>query len=387
MPTIAAGIAAARPGGRVVVRRGTYREPMIVIDKPLELIGEGWPVLDGEGRRQILAVRADDVTVRGLVLRNVGTSMTEDRAAIAVSGAARCAIESNRIEDAFFGIYLARVRACRVMRNELRGRGRGESDSGNGIHVWTGDSVTIADNRIAGHRDGIYFEFVRNSVVRGNRSEENVRYGLHFMYSDDCRYQRNVFRRNLAGVAVMYTKHVEMTDNRFEESWGSASYGLLLKEIQQPVIVRNVFARNTVGLVADGATGIVARDNRFLANGWGIRLQSSTYGGRFERNDFARNSFDVTTNARTSDNVFASNYFEEYRGYDLDRDGTGDVPHRPVRLFSVVQEHNPPTMILLRSLFVGVLETAERVMPVLTPELLVDASPRMRPVAAREVAP
>jgi nitrous oxidase accessory protein len=377
--TVADGLRLARPGARVVVRAGVYREPTIVVTRPVEIVGEGWPVLDGEGRRQIMTVRADSVTVRGLVFRHVGVSMVEDRAAIAVFEASDCVIAGNRVEDGFFGIYLARVSGCRVAGNVLRGRGRGESSAGNGIHLWTADHVTIEDNQVSGHRDGIYFEFVKESAIRRNVSEGNVRYGLHFMFSDGCRYEENLFRRNLAGVAVMYTKRVTMVRNRFEDNWGSASYGLLLKEIESPTLEGNSFVRNTVGLVADGATHVVARGNRFVANGWALRLQSSTYDGRFERNDFVGNTFDVATNARQSDNRFAGNYFDDYAGYDLNHDGVGDVPHRPVRLFSVVVEKNPPTLILLRSLFVSVLETAERVIPALTPETLVDSVPAMKP--------
>jgi len=377
--TVTEALRLAPRGARIVVRGGHYREPMLVVRQPVELVGEGWPVLDGENQRQIMNVLADDVTVRGFVFRDVGRSMTEDRAAIAVSEASGCVLEGNRFENAYFGIYLARVTDCRVAHNELRGAGRTEMESGNGIHLWTAERVTIEDNRIAGHRDGIYFEFVKGSVIRRNVSERNVRYGLHFMYSDGCEYRENVFRRNLAGVAVMYTKRVTMVRNRFEDNWGSASYGLLLKEIEAPTLEGNTFARNTVGLVADGATHVVARGNRFTGNGWALRLQSSTYDGRFERNDFVGNTFDVATNARQSDNRFAGNFFDGYAGYDLDHDGVGDVPHRPVRLFSVVVEKNPPTLILLRSLFVTLLETAERVIPALTPEALIDETPSMRP--------
>src|SRR5689334_5108210 len=125
-----------------------------------------------------MTVRADSVTVRGFRFVRVGTSMTEDRAAVAVFESRDCAISDNRIDDGFFGIYLARVSSCRIAGNVLRGTGRGESSSGNGIHLWTADSITIEDNRISGHRDGIYFEFVHESTVRRNVSERNVRYGL-----------------------------------------------------------------------------------------------------------------------------------------------------------------------------------------------------------------
>jgi nitrous oxidase accessory protein len=376
--SIAAAVAAARPGTRIVVHRGTYREPTIVVDKPLEIIGEQWPVLDGDGTRGLLLVTADDVTVRGLVLRTVGTSFVEDRAALRVNQARGCAIEGNRLENAFFGIYLANVTDCRIARNVLRANAKSEATSGNGIHLWSSRRIAIVDNDIAGHRDGIYFEFVHNSVIERNRSERNNRYGLHFMYSDDCRYVDNVFRHNGSGVAVMFTKRVEMVANRFEDNWGAAAYGLLLKEITDSRLTRNVFHGNTTGLLADGASRLVATDNEFSDNGWAVKLDANTQDGRFERNVFAGNTFDVATNSREHSTTFAGNYWDEYRGYDLNKDGVGDVPHRPVRLFSLLVARNQPALILLRSAFVGLLDAAERVLPALTPEMLADATPSMR---------
>jgi nitrous oxidase accessory protein len=198
------------------------------------------------------------------------------------------------------------------------------------------------------------------------------------MYSDSSRYIDNVFRKNLAGVAVMYTKQVAMIGNRFEDNWGSASYGLLLKEISDPTITNNRFIGNTIGLLADGASRTVATGNEFAGNGWALKLMASSYDGRFEANNFLRNTFDVTSNSMESSNRFHGNYFDAYRGYDLDRDGVGDVAHRPVRLYSVLVERNPPTVILLRSFFADLLDIAERVMPALTPAALIDDHPSMR---------
>jgi len=366
------------PGGQIVVSAGVYREPTIVVDHPVTITGKPGAVLDGDETRQIMIVVADDVTIRDLEFRRVGTSYVEDRAAIKVQDAARCVIENNRIDDAFFGIYLARVDRCRITGNQLHARKGKESASGNGIHLWTSTHVTIERNEITGHRDGIYLEFVHESDVRDNVSEQNLRYGMHFMYSDDCRYVRNTFRRNGAGVAVMYTKRVVMTDNRFEDNWGSASYGLLLKEILEPELTGNRFARNSVGLLVDGVTRLRAAHNQFIENGWAVKLLASAQDGRFTGNEFLGNSFDVATNSRETTTSFAGNYWDDYEGYDLDRDGTGDVPHHPVKLFSLLIAQNEPMLITLRSPFVALLDLAERALPSITPETLVDASPSMR---------
>ncbi|MGZ8469512.1 MAG: nitrous oxide reductase family maturation protein NosD [Gemmatirosa sp.] len=377
--TIAEGVRLAPPGGRVLVRAGTYREPTVVVDRPLTLEGEGWPTLDGQGTRELLRVVANGVTVRGLRFANVGRSYTEDRAALRVARASGCVIVDNRFDDAFYGVYLADVAGCRVERNRFVAHAENESASGNGVHLWSSRDVLVADNVIRGHRDGIYFEFVRHGRVERNVSEGNLRYGLHFMYSDSSRYVGNTFRGNGAGVAVMYTRQVEMRENRFEDARGASAYGLLLKEIGEPVLVGNVFARNTVALLVDGATRLVVTGNRFERNGWAVQLQANTQDAGFTDNDFLGNTFDVATNARNASAAFAGNYYDGYRGYDLDRDGRGDVPHRPVRLFSLLVANNEPALVLLRSFFVDLLDAAERVIPALTPETIADAHPAMRP--------
>jgi nitrous oxidase accessory protein len=219
---------------------------------------------------------------------------------------------------------------------------------------------------------------VREAHVRGNLSQDNLRYGLHFMYSDSCDYERNTFRRNGAGVAVMYTHVVRMRENHFEENRSASAYGLLLKEIADADLTGNVFSHNTVGLFADGATRLVAEHNDFVNNGWALRLEASTDDATFTRNNFAGNTFDVATNSRSTDNAFVRNYWSAYDGYDLNHDGIGDVAFRPVKLSSVIVAQNEPALILLRSTFLELLDAAERVIPALTPEALSDSTPSMR---------
>jgi nitrous oxidase accessory protein len=376
--SVTQALALVAKGGTITVHPGTYREPTIVVRKPVVLEGVGYPTLAGTGSHTILVVAANDVTVRGLHFDGVEPAMVEDPSAIRVLEVSGCRIENNRVDNAMFGIYLARSTNCRVTGNVVHGSGRNETSNGNGIHLWTARSITIENNHVSGQRDGIYFEFVHDTHIVANVSEHNIRYGLHFMYSDDCTYERNQFIGNGSGVAVMYTRRVTMIGNRFEENWGPAAYGLLLKEIGESRLVDNVFTHNTTGLLSDGADRLVAEGNMFRDNGWAVRLEASTMDAHFSGNTFLGNSFDVATNSREHTTKIEGNYWDDYRGYDLNRDGIGDVPFHPVRLFSMVVEHHPPAMILMRSLFTNVLDAAERVLPALTPETLVDAKPLMR---------
>jgi nitrous oxidase accessory protein len=168
-----------------------------------------------------------------------------------------------------------------------------------------------------------------------------------------------------------------MTDNRFERNWGSAAYGLLLKDISDATVRGNRFAENTVGLYLEDSNRNAIQGNRFQANGWAVKVLANATDNRFTGNSFEGNSFDVSTNSRTASSSFDGNWWDHYRGYDLDRDGVGDVPYRPVRLFSLVVEQHEPALILLRSLFVELLDGAERLLPILTPDALTDRRPLM----------
>jgi nitrous oxidase accessory protein len=119
-------------------------------------------------------------------------------------------------------------------------------------------------------------------------------------------------------------------------------------------------------------------DNEFIANGWGVQVMADAQATAFRHNRFEGNSFDVSTNSVHAASLFVGNFWDRYPGYDLDRDGYGDVPYPPVRLFALIVQQDAPALILLRSFFVSLLDAAERVAPVLTPQTMVDARPLMR---------
>lgn len=375
-----AAVQAATNGDTVLVHPGIYREGNLVIRKSIRLFGIDYPVIDGEGKYELLTIAAADVTVQGFRLVNTGSSSINDIAAVKGLDVERLQVLNNRFEETFFGIHLSNSRQCLIEGNVLTGTSglRAEQDVGNGIHLWKCDHVTIRKNTVEGHRDGIYFEFVTRSRVEENVSHDNRRYGLHFMFSHEDEYVGNTFRNNGAGVAIMYTKGVKMIGNRFEENRGSASYGLLLKDIGDSQIERCSFSQNTVAIYMEGSSRCTILRNDFYENGWALKIQASCDNNTLSENNFVGNTFDVATNGSLSLNTLASNYWDKYEGYDLDRDGRGDVPFRPVSLYGMIVERMPTAVMLWRSFLVILLDRAEKVVPAVTPENLIDASPAMK---------
>jgi len=378
--TIRAALEKAQAGDTIFVHEGTYAEGNLAVEKSLTLIGLNYPVLDGQHNCEIITVTASNVTIRGFEIRNSGQLSTLDVAGIKVLSANNVVIEENRLRDCNFAIYLSNTIGCRVCCNDIAGIIKEEQNSGNGIHLWKCSEAIIEENHITGHRDGIYFEFVTDSEIRGNMSEQNLRYGLHFMFSHNDKYHQNTFRNNGAGVAVMYSRQVQMFENQFIQNWGSSAYGILLKDISDSHIWKNNFERNSAGVYMEGASRITLEQNQFRENGWALRVQASCDANVIRQNNFFGNSFDVSTNGSLVLNTFDGNYWDKYEGYDLDRDGVGDVPFRPVSLYAVVVERMPYGLMLLRSFMVYLLDKAEKIIPSLTPEQLMDEKPAMRPL-------
>ncbi len=376
--SIQKAISLAKPHDEIIIKEGYYSEGNILIDKPLHITGINFPIIDGNNKVEIITVISDSVFISGIIFKNAGISYLEENAAIRLDEVKDCVIENNKFVRNFFGIYLSKSEKCIIRNNEIKASGKKETSSGNGIHLWYCKNINILSNKIIGHRDGIYLEFVQNTLIKNNYSKNNLRYGLHFMFSDDCTYTENIFEDNGAGVAVMYTKNVVMNKNVFKNNWGPASFGLLLKDISDSKIEHNHFYKNTSGIYIEGCNRTEINNNIFEANGWAVKLMANSADNIFTQNDFMNNSFDIATNSRQNFNTFKGNYYSKYSGYDLNKDGIGDVPYHPVKLYSIIVEQQRPALVLLNSLFISLLDIAESVFPSLTPETLVDLSPNLR---------
>ena len=379
--TIKLAIAAAQSGDTILVHQGIYREGTIMLEKSLTLIGIDRPIIDGNMDGEIITIYADHITLKGFKFINSGRDEIKSVAAVHIYTSADSVMDNNIFENNHFGIYVQRGLRCLISNNKITtNRGTSEENIGDGIHLLGSREIWVKNNYISGHKDGIYLEKNAKCFIFHNLSRHNLRYGLHFMFSNDSVYTGNVFDNNEAGVAVMYAMNVSMYDNKFINNWGDSVFGLLLKEISYSTIKGNIFENNTTAIFADGATKIDFFNNQFENNGWAIKINSNCMENKLMRNNFINNTFDVSTNGTVVMNEFRYNYWDKYEGYDLDKDKIGDVPFHPLSLYSVLVEQNASVMLLFRSFLVDMLDRTEKIIPSITPESFVDDQPLMKPV-------
>ncbi len=378
--TIKEGLTTAKPGDTVKVHGGIYKEGNILIDKKIVFIGINHPTIDGEKKHEVISIKHDSVVVDGFKIIGSSVAALSEPSGIKVYARRHVVIKNNILNDNFFGVYLENCHNVIVKNNFIKAYEIEEPKIGNGVHCWKSSNIQVIANTIIGHRDGIYFEFVSESIAWRNISDHNKRYGLHFMFSNDNAYIGNVFRNNGAGVAVMYSKKVKMFNNIFEKNRGNGTYGLLLKDISDGYMFNNKFVDNTIAIYSEGSIRIKIEKNEFINNGWAFKIQANSMDNEIVNNNFKGNTFDMATNGTLVMNTFDSNYWDKYEGYDINRDGLGDVPYHPLSLFAVLVENTPSTMLLYRSFMITLLDKSEKVLPSITPDNFIDNTPLMKPL-------
>ena len=371
-------------GSTVIVPAGVYAGPL-VIRGPLTVAGEAGAVIDGGGTGSVVTLEGHGVVFRGFEVRNSGRQVTEEAAGIKATGT-RHLIERNRVHDVYFGIHIGDGSHAVVQDNEIAPGEKHGARPGHGISAWNLRDSQLLRNRISEARDGIYLSFTERMVVAENVAT-GCRYGFHSMYSQEARFERNEARANLLGAALMMSDKLVLRGNVIREHRdGSAAYGILLKDIGELVAEDNQVLANRIGIYAEGvgtdtSREAVFRHNVIAGNEVGLALQS-TAALTLTGNRIAENLTDVRPLGRQLSGGMRwtrdgrGNSWSQYRGYDADGDGIGDIPHRAEAGIEALLQKNPLIQAFLYTPAHQAIEAAARMFPLYRqPPILIDDRP------------
>lgn len=386
------------PAGAVVVVAPGVHHGGLKLTRPIVLVGRPGAVIDGDGTGDVIRISAPNVTVRNLVIRDSGTSLTDTNAGIYVEKRASGArIEDNSLSRVLFGVYLDGPAGTQVIGNRIREvAGLRQEDRGDGIHMWDDTGVLVKDNDVGGTRDGIYIYVSPHNRIVGNVIHD-VRYGVHYMFSNYDLLQGNRSYHNIAGFALMQSEHLRIIDNVSQED---EEYGLLLNYITFSELTGNR-VRDVLGK-ADYGNGAVAgtpgkgifvynsEDDRFRGNviadcPIGIHMTAGSEDNVFYRNSFIGNRVQVKYVQNASEEWSwhgVGNYWSDYLGWDFQGKGIGDAPYRPNDGVDVLLWKYPQASLLMSSPAILMLRLVQQAFPVFTPPGIVDSHPLMKPPGA-----
>ena len=376
--SINAAVKAAAPGDHIRVARGHYAENL-VIDKTLTLEGIERPTLSGNNVGDVIRIKAPNVVVKGLIIRDSGSDLGAQNAGIYVMpGSHRPVIQDNDLAYVLFGIWLEKVADAQVHNNLITGkRDFASAQRGNGIQLFNTTGAQIIGNNISFARDGIYVDVSHHALFRGNKLH-HLRYGTHYMTSYNNVWEGNEVYLNRGGLALMEVRNQQVRNNI---AWGNSDHGIMLRTIQDSVIEGNIVAGNSRGFFIYDAEYNTIKNNTIVGNRVGVHLWAGSIHNTVEGNDFIRNHEQVKYVASKDENWGGErgNYWDNYLGWDRDGNGIGDIPYEANDVVDRLTWRHPYMKLLLSSPAVQTLRVVSRQFPLLRAPSIVDRHPRMRP--------
>jgi nitrous oxidase accessory protein len=408
-------------GDVIVVQTGEHRES-INIARKLTVEGEPEAQLIGLGQGNVVTVSAPFAVVRSLSIRGSGTNLEKmDSGVFLEKTATKAVVEGNKLEGNLYGVYIHGAEGAIVQRNDITGMREGRvNEAGNGISVWNAPGAKALDNNLRFGRDGIFSIASRNNVFSGNRFQD-VRFAIHYMYTNDGEIADNISVGNTVGYALMFSNRLQVHGNisdgdrdhgfLFNYANGSRIEGNMVRGRLQPAerwmtsgvrwseaqghglpFAGSSHPNSAIG-DRNGPEKCVfiynANQNRFRDNWFegceiGIHFTAGSEGNEITGNAFVNNRnqvkyvgtryLDWSKNGR-------GNYWSDNSAFDLDGDGIADAPYRPNDIIDKVLWTAPAAKVLMNSPAVQVIRWAQAQFPALLPGGVVDSYPLMKPSA------
>ncbi|MCL3881083.1 nitrous oxide reductase family maturation protein NosD [Marivita sp. GX14005] len=377
--TLATAIAGADPGDVLLLQDGRY-EGAITIDRPLTLQGEGEAIIDGMGNGTVVTIDAPDVTLRDLTVTGSGLNSEALDAGIKIlKEADRALIENNKVLGNLHGVDVHGGHDARVIGNTIEGTQQQRmNDRGNGIYVWNSPGTLVEGNSVRWGRDGIFSNTSRTGTYRNNLFRD-LRFAVHYMYTNDSEVSGNVSIGNHLGYAIMFSDRVVVKDNL---SLSDISHGVMLNYANNADVSGNLVrgGANRCTFIYNAHKNLIV-GNRFEGCEIGIHFTAGSERNVLTGNAFIGNKTQVKyVGTRDIEWSFEGrgNYWSDHPGFDLGGDGIADSPFRPNDLMDHILWSQPAASLLTGAPAVQLIRWAQSSFPATLPGGVVDSAPLMR---------
>jgi len=373
LPPFQALVDAAPSGSVLRPKPGKYAGP-VHLTKPLTIEGGGKVTIDGGNMSTVFVIETSGAKVSGLHLKGSGGSHDTDDACLNVRGNHNL-IENLVIDDCLFGIDLKQSNNNIVRGNHIRSKPADLGVRGDGLRLWYSMNNRIENNQVVDSRDMVVWYSNGNTFYRnyGARS----RYSIHFMFANNNVAEGNRFYDNAVGIYLMYTENSVIRNNVISHATGSTGMGIGFKEASGALLEGNEIIYCALGLSADLSpfqpdSKIILKNNRIAYNGIAIAFNSDLTGYEVTGNSFEGNISNLSVGGAGSGqrNIWRGNYWDEYEGFDRNKNGIGDTAYDLYAYADRVWMEIPQARFFKVAPALEVLDFLERLAPFSSPTLL-----------------
>ncbi|MCD6447874.1 MAG: right-handed parallel beta-helix repeat-containing protein, partial [Thermoplasmata archaeon] len=288
---IQAAINAANDGDIIYIFEGTY-EGNIWVDKELRIIGEaaGKVVIDGNGRNYAVNIVQNNVTVENLTINNgllagIGTGIFSDNVNVTIKN---CIIHGN--EEYGLEILSDNVTVINCTIYDLPVAMK-----------ISATNVTITHSTVYETEWGIVIEGAENCIIQDTE--------IHDIENKSIKVQdsENVIIKNVTAFASFC--------------------GLWLKNARNSTVINSNFSGNRIGIRIEESENNTIESNLIADNvGYGIYAIDS-FNNTIHHNNFINNGINAYDTGHNIWNSSIGNYWDDYKGYDGNGDGIGELPY------------------------------------------------------------
>jgi nitrous oxidase accessory protein len=383
---LASALRAAEVGDTLLLVPGVHPGP-ITIDRAITLLGEDGAIVDGGGVGTTITVDAPGVHIENITVQGSGQQLsTEDSGLFITALGDEAKILGNRFEGNLIGVYLKGPANAVVQDNTILGRqDLRVNERGNGIQIWNSPGSIVQGNRIRHGRDGIFVTTSRDNIFRNNDFAD-VRFAVHYMYTNNSSVIDNLSTGNKVGYALMSSTQLTATGNR---SIGDSDRGIFFNFTNDSIISGNTVAPGARRPAPEKCVFIynsnfnVISHNHFEACQIGIHFTAGSEQNKLWENSFIGNRNQVKyvgTRSLEWSKSQQGNYWSDHVGFDLDGDGVANQPYRPNSIADQILWRYPMAKLLMNSPVLQILQWAQSEFPALHPGGVTDSHPLMQPL-------
>jgi nitrous oxidase accessory protein len=367
------------PGSTLKLSAGIYKGN-ITIKKPINIVGkEDGVIIEGEGRGNIITIKSSHVKLKNLNITNSGSRLDIMDSAVFINNAKYIDIDNCKIKNSLYGVFLDNVNNSVIQNNTVSSNSEKIGLRGDALRLWFSHNNTIQNNKFIKSKDIVLMRSNDNNISKNYMQE--CRYAIFTQYSKNITLIDNILKDNAVGIFLEASHDINVSNNSIKGDHGApTNLGIILKAASNIHVEKNIVAECNQALYIDNSPKIRDTknwilDNKIIFSTRGLNFKNYSVKNVIKRNELFGNMDNIMSDSRiglTNQNEIESNYWDDYEGFDINKDNIGDTPYKKYLYLDALSVKNHKLGFFYGSTALSMLDFLLKIAPFVQPVLLVE---------------